>query len=669
MPYLNKWCKLKLVDRGVDDMEIITNGELKTGYPHIDRPWMKYYKPENYQKKNTNQSIFDYLVEKTGAHKSSVAISYFGQKTKYKKLIKKIEQAAKILKFIGVQPKDRIMYMMPNIPETAYFMYGASKIGAVSDFIDPRPDSVNLEISAQKVLDLAKSEKIKYIIALDQCYLGMIKSIEEDLAAAGVERIVVVSASDSMGLKEKINYLAENIEFTGLENVKKQLAKTKQLGILLKQALKTAKLTTTQYKELLKLSKDVDLEEVEFTPNETCVIVHTSGTSSPKPKAIPLTNENLNEYVEQTEIGNMPMEPNDKALHILPYFAAFGLVGVVHGGLCHNNNLIQIPEFSPANLGRLILKHKPETIIGPPTWFLNLVKDPILKGADLSFVKMITYGGDSMEPEDEIRINEFLKSHNCKAKLTKGHGMSETCGCASYATGDYNTLGSMGIPMPNSIYTIVNPETKEPIKFKDTDEYIEGELAISSPVITPGTIDGKEIVTKTIIDGKEYLLTKDIARMNRDGVMFFLSRSDRAFMRFDGFKVKPYEIENLIKNDTRIKYCIVTPYYSEENNGQMIKASIVMEDGIELSAAEQKDFVEELIEKYFINNPIVSSRQIPTKFSFKQNMPLTANSKVDYNQLIKEGLNGEEITVIIEETNISVGSVKVIAPERKSMKK
>ena len=145
-------------------MEIITNEELKTGYPHIDSPWMKYYDTTYYQAKNKNQSIFDYLVEKTAAHKSSVAISYFGQKTDYKKLIKKIEQAAKILKFIGVKPKERIMYMMPNIPETAYFMYGASKVGAVSDFIDPRPDSVNLKISAQKVLDLAKREKICYTI-------------------------------------------------------------------------------------------------------------------------------------------------------------------------------------------------------------------------------------------------------------------------------------------------------------------------------------------------------------------------------------------------------------------------------------------------------------------------------------------------------------------------
>mgnify|MGYP003295343894 CR=1 FL=1 len=177
------------------------------------------------------------------------------------------------------------------------------------------------------------------------------------------------------------------------------------------------------------------------------------------------------------------MEPNDKALHILPYFAAFGLVGVVHGGLCHNNNLIQIPEFSPANLGRLILKHKPETIIGPPTWFLNLVKDPVLKGADLSFVKMITYGGDSMEPEDEIRVNEFLKSHNCKAKLTKGHGMSETCGCASYATGDYNILGSMGIPMPNSIYTIVNPETKEPINHAYEKTFNNGTIGRISSIM------------------------------------------------------------------------------------------------------------------------------------------------------------------------------------------
>ena len=640
----------------------------KTGYPHLDRPWLQFYGNIDYIKKNTKVSIVDYLIEKTKAHSASTAFTFYGRKINYSSLMKNIGTAGKILTFLGVEPEDRILYLMPNIPETAYFMYGASKVGAVSDFIDPRPDSIDMRISAEKILSLATTEKSKYIIALDQCYIGMIKPIEEELSKIGVKKIIIVSATDSMNLSSTLNYLREVYRLKGFADLKSQLQKTKQMAELLKKALASKVIPTYKYQELIKLAQDEEIESVDFQDNQISVIVHTSGTSNAKPKPICLTNENLNEYAEQTEISNMPMQSEDKALHILPYFAAFGLVGVVHAGLAHNNNLIEIPEFDPKGLGYIIFKNKPQTIIGPPTWFLTLIEDPILKDADLSFIKMITYGGDSMEPEDEVRVNAFLAKHNCHVKLTKGHGMSETCGCSSYAIGDYNKLGSMGIPLPESIYTIVDSETKMPIKFKDEEEYIEGEIAISSPTMTPGTLDDNVITPKITIDDKEYILTKDIARMYKNGIMYFLSRSDRSFMRYDGFKIKPYEIEKIIKQDIKIKYCVISQYYDSEKKGLMPIATIVLEDGIELTQAEQKEFIEHLINEYFISNPNVSSRQIPTKFRFRSSLPETKNGKVSYKAIVDEGLTGDETSVILEETNISISNIKVIPPDNQVLK-
>ena len=249
--------------------------------------------------------------------------------------------------------------------------------------------------------------------------------------------------------------------------IKEEAAKNDNIAKMVKKAIEESPLRAYLYGDLEKHQKDVSLPSVDFEKDTAAVIVHTSGTSGNRPKPIPLTNENLNEYVEQTEAAKMPVAPNDVALHMLPYFAAFGLVGVVHGGFCHSNNLIEIPAFNPNEFGSIILKSKAQIIIGPPTWFLGLLDDPNLKNKDLSFIKMATYGGDSMEPEDEVRVNEFLMRHNCKVKLTKGHGMSETCGCSSYADGKYNLLGTMGIPMPFSTYGIVDPETKKPINFED----------------------------------------------------------------------------------------------------------------------------------------------------------------------------------------------------------
>ena len=585
----------------------------------------------------------------------------------YGELYENIDYASRALTALGVKKNDRIMYLMPNIPETAYLMYGTTQIGAVADYVDPRPDSVDLKISAKKILDLFVEEKSNYIIALDQCYLAMIKPIEKELKELGIENIVVVSASDSMDLKATANYMLETANFEGLKGLKNKLANMKKMDELIKEARKDSIIKVIDYKNLVRDSRYVSFEKMGYEPNKLDLIVHTSGTSSPKPKAIPLTNDNLNSYVHQTFGANMVMNEGDKALHMLPYFAAYGVVDVTHAGLCHGNNLIQIPEFSPANLGKLIKIYKPQIIIGTPTWFLNLMKDKNIKNVDLEFLKMITYGGDTMEYQDEIAVNEFLKAHNCNSKITKGHGMSEICGCASFAIDDYNIPRTMGIPMPSMTYGIVDPETKKLIKFEDGQDEIEGELIISGPTVTSGILDGKVIVPHYEYDDMDFILTRDIAKMNRDGIMEFLERKDRSFTRFDGFKVKPHELENMLKQDPRIKYCVVSPYFDEEKMGNMSMATIVLNSKEELCDSEKCEIVNDILNKYFIKNSNVSSRQIPTMFKFKDELPQTKMAKIDYNAIINEGITGDEVEVVLEETNISIGDIQILPPKNKKM--
>lgn len=647
------------------DENIVKDNKELTGYPHLDKPWLKYYDKDFLKKPLPQMGIYEYMKHHNINNEESIAISYFGNEISYGKLYENIDNASRVLSALGVKENDRIMYLLPNIPETAYLMYGGAQIGAISDYVDPRPDSVDKNISAQKILNLFKEERAKYIIALDQCYLAMIKPIENELRELGLNNIVIISARDSMNVLSTINYMSELVKFNGLKQLKQKISYNKKIQEMVEEARNKSYIKVIDYKELVKDCRYNKFNSIKYKSNKIDLIVHTSGTSSPKPKPIPLTNDNLNSYVHQTYGGNMPMEVGDKALHMLPYFAAYGIVDVTHAGLCHGNNLIQIPEFSPINFGKLILKYKPQTIIGAPTWFLNLMNDASLRNKDLSFLKMITFGGDSMEIKDEEIINKFLKAHNCNSKITKGHGMSETCGCASYAINEYNIPGTIGIPMPNTVYGLINPETRELIRFEDEKDEIEGELIISSPTITPGTLDDSVIVPHIKYNDMDFIFTRDIAKMNKDGLMSFLSRSDRSFTRFDGFKVKPYEIENILKEDEQIKYCVVSPYFDESKFGNMTMVTIVLKNEAEFSSEKKVEFVREIINNYFVKNPNVSTRQIPTKFKFKTKLPITANGKINFNALINEGVTGEEITVELEETNISIGKINIIPQVKK----
>lgn len=628
------------------------------GYPSIDRPWLKYYDEKLFDYNFPHMNIYDYMKELTYDNRDEVAITYYGKEITYNELYLNVERVSRFLIMLGVKEQARIVYLMPNIPETAYFFYATAKIGAIADFVDPRPDSVDSNVSARKMLSIIREEKADFVVSLDQCYLAMLKPIEYSLKEFGIGKIVLVSAETSMDKRCKINFLQEKAYLGGYRELKRTIRKQRWLNKAIKTAVASSCLEIIDYEAQINRCENVVIPNVKYSEEWLVAIVHSSGTTGTKPKPIPLTHENLNAYIHNTWPARMPTKARDKALHMLPYFAAYGLVNVVHSGFCHLNNMVQIPEFRPEDIGKLVVKHKPQTIIGTPAWFSSFMYDDALKNADLSFLTMVTYGGDSMDEIDEERVNQFLATHGCKNVLTKGHGMSECCGCATFAANEYNELGTVGIPLPYTIYAIVNPETREMIRFEEGDEFIEGELILASKTISPGILDEKEIISFAEYGEEKYILTRDIARMDRNGIITFLARSDRMFTRYDGFKYKPYEVEDVVKQKKGVRNCIIAPYEEKSKHGLMPIANLVVDLSFD-SRKERVKFVEELIEELFIKNPDVSTRQIPAKIRFVDKMPLTANGKVDFKKISEYELDGSEINVFFEENSLSAGEILI----------
>lgn len=651
----------------------------KTGYPHIDKPWMQFYDQDLTQQQDPKVNLTQYLKDKTKGLDSKIESFYYGVQTSYGEFWNRVDNASKILTELGIKKQETIMNLVPNIPESGELWLGATQLGIISDFIDPRPDSMDLNANARKVLELLKYENAKYVIALDKCYLAMLRPIEHELKDLGIERIITLSPSDSMNIAGKINYLLDVIAYNKLKNERDREEAIKQLkryeAILKKvnemsedkklyeEAVSKSSLEVLKYSELLKEIRYSSFCSI-YEPNLVNYIGHTSGTSGARPKPICLTNENQISATEQLFKAKANFNIGDRVLHVLPFFSPLGadnnyVLNIASGALN-----IDIPEFEINEFGYLIKKYYPNVILGTPSWLAALPKNKYLDKLDLSCITRIIYGGDSMTREDEIMLNNWLKAHGSSAVVEKGHGMSEYCGCGSYAQHSYNKYESIGIPLPNTIYTVVNPDIDdhlEPLKFKDNEDILVGELVVSSLAVTNGIINGDIIVPHYYLDGETYIRTRDLVRMDRDGIFYFDSRKDRSFTRFDGYKIKPHEIEKVIEQNEFVKYCRIVPYYDEKKRGLMPKAHIVL--NIDLSLVDMKLMTEEIVKKQFINNQDMSSRQIPTKIKYRESLPLTPNSKIDYSTLVKEGLDGTEISINIEETNLSVGTIEIVSPQ------
>ncbi len=424
-------------------------------------------------------------------------------------------------------------------------------------------------------------------------------------------------------------------------------------------------LTIELYQSLLQKSKDVQFQIV--SDKDTPVYIgHTSGTSNNRPKPIVLTNANLISSTEQVIKAKAEVKIDESALHILPFFALLGANNNYIVDLAATVTLIDVPEFQINHFGYLLKKYRPNVILGTPSWIASLAEDPELKDSDLSWLHRVIYGGDSMSKSDEERVNQWLRGHNSAAVLEKGHGMSEYGGCGSYANKSWNLYDSIGIPLPDTIYTCVDPDVEDKLVelcFTEEQEYLIGELAVSSPAVTAGVLDDQVIVPHYELNGQSYIRTRDIVKMNHDGFFFFEARKDRSFTRYDGYKIKPYVIEEIIRKNAMVRECILVPYFDENKKGFMPIAHLLLSGSQKSAAGEVKKLIEDIIFNHIVKNPEISSRQIPGRFRIREHLPLTKNSKVDVNALIGEEISDTDYIVEMEETNLNVGKITIKAPD------
>lgn len=97
--------------------------ETLTGYPSIDKPWLKYYNEETINAPIPELTIYEYLWENNKHYPKDTALLYFGRKITYGKLFENIAKFEKGLHAIGVKPKDIVTVALPSIPEVIYLVY------------------------------------------------------------------------------------------------------------------------------------------------------------------------------------------------------------------------------------------------------------------------------------------------------------------------------------------------------------------------------------------------------------------------------------------------------------------------------------------------------------------------------------------------------------------
>lgn len=319
-------------------------------------------------------------------------------------------------------------------------------------------------------------------------------------------------------------------------------------------------------------------------------------------------------------------------LGIMPPFIAYGLIFGHFIPFCAGLENCLIPVFKPERFVDLVIKYKPNHVVGVPAFFENLANSNKLKNRNISYLTSYITGGDRMLVATEKHINKIYKEHGCKYQIMKGYGMTEMGSAASFtAIKECNAEGSVGIPGHYTTIKVIDPNTFEEVKYN-----VHGELCLTGPTMMLGYYNNEQETNNVIkkhSDGLMWVHSGDIGYITEDGIIYIVDRIKRMIIRPDGHNVWPSQIENVIMKHNSVMECSVVGLPNPEHeNGKIPTAFIVLKDGVEPSTALMQE-IDMFSKKH------LPERDVAMAYQFCDSLPLTTIGKVDYRTLEKLAQN------------------------------
>lgn len=589
---LERQNELKEIELGLREVQ-----NEKTGYPSIDKPWLKFFPKEAANDQVLKYTLYQQIKIANKDNLEEIALSYNGEKISFEKLFSKIDEVAGALRSIGVKQGDVVTICLPNIPEFVYSFYAINKIGAIASLIEPRTN-------AERIKTFVNNANSRVMIMLDLCK----NNIDKMLDHSSLELVISVSAANSLENKSK-----------------------KNLYTLAHKEVKTHG-KYLNWNDFISVKRLNNVEEVEYTPNMTAAIVYTSGTTG-IPKGAELTNETYNGQNMQLKYSGILPKLGDIFLGNVPFFSAYGSSSGMHNALTNGVEIALIPNYKPIDFPKLLLKYRPQHVMGVPRFYELMLQDKIAKKSQFSFLHNIISGGDKMAPINEKKVNKFMKNH-CAPNLKKGLGMSEFGGGFITTVSDTcNKIGSVGVPHIGNNVKIIDQITGEEIKYGK--EQNVGELYVTGPTMMKGYFHNEEETKKFFIideNGTKWAKTGDLVYMDEDGVVFFVDRIKNVIMRPDGHTTPLLPIENAICKNPNVLNCAAVGVNVEEGKtGALPMAFIVLKNDVEDFSKFHRE-IEDLCISY------IPERERPNWYRYVKEIPYNLAGKVDLIKLKEQGM-------------------------------
>ena len=559
----------------------------------VKTPWKDYMGDVPMHLEYFQGTMFEAVENIAHAYPNNIAFTFMGRSTTYRRMVQEVERCAKSLKVLGIRPGDKVTIAMPNCPQAIYVFYAANLIGAIANMVHP--------LSSEKEIEFYINEsKSVTVVTLDQFY-HKVEAIRQNTCAVN---IVIARIRDALSKPLKAGYMLT--EGRKLEKIPKDAP-------------------VIRWDEFCSLGKACFWNyKVPRKADDPAVILYSGGTTG-KTKGILLTNLNFNALAQQIIATNPMFRPGDKMLSAMPLFHGFGLGVCIHSMLANGGRCILVPRFTADSYAKLITKYKCNFIAGVPTLYEALLRLPSMDKADLSCLKGVFSGGDSLSVELKKKVDKFLYDHRSMVQVREGYGTTETVTASCLTPIHMAKEGSIGLPFPDMYFKIVEPGTDIEVPYGQ-----EGEILMAGPTVMKEHVNHPAETAQTLrhhADGLTWVYTGDLGVMDADGFVYFRGRKKRMIIT-SGYNVYPGQLENILDANPMVQMsCVIgvpDPYKM-----QKVKAFVMLASGVEPTQE-----TEDKLMRYCRQH--IAKYALPYDIEFRKTLPTTLVGKVAYRELEDE---------------------------------
>lgn len=554
---------------------------MQTGYPSIDKPWLKYYTEEDKAAVLQEMTMYQMVHNSCKEHMKDCCIQYYGNKITYCSFMNNVHKAVNAFWKIGIREGDMVTIVSMQTPETLYSIYALNYIGATANML-------YMTISEPEILESVDNTNSKALLILELAF-----EKATNLARQLDIPVILLPLSDSMSPVVRMLFSMKN--------------KRKKHNLL-------------TFSKCIKNAPAQCSTKLCTNSNATAILVYTSGTTG-SPKGVMLSNNCINAIAFGCQHSGKNYHRGETFLDAIPPFLGFG-ISMNHLGLCTGIIMQIILSPDPDVIAKNFIKLKSNRLVYGPRLADSIMR--YVKGS-LNYLIEFTGGGEAIALDKEQAINAFLHDHNTSTKYTTCYGMSEATSATAFNLNHAYKLGSAGIPLPTTNVKVLDVGIEQPYN-------MIGELCFNTPSIMQGYYKNPQATAKVLetdSDGIVWLHTGDLGYVDEDGFIFVTGRMKRIYTVFGRdknlYKLFPQRIEEFVASLSDVESCAVTV----REDAEKAHAATVFAVATDANCDKEK-LISNIMEAINQNLP---EHLLPEAIHIISNMPLTTSGKIDYRAL------------------------------------